>query len=281
MNQIQTIIDSLWIQAQLVFEQAKAFSFLYAEFIACLLVGSFISLFIGVMLNRSSAKKQMNSVTEAWETRYKALEINAQIDTENLEEQLQSLASEAKALHAQNKRLSETISKGNANIQRTRAESIELSRQHAETQERLQRIIQQKDREIAALSALKTQQKSIEPQARPTAKASTFSDQSSTHSEAESDVLFADTVVINSADTTALDSFDKTVQMSAGELHQQRPKSRKLVADLDEYDDLMEDTANLENVVIDDFVESTVVMDEEALAFARQSRSVSNSGTNK
>jgi hypothetical protein len=75
---------------------------------------------------------------------------------------------------------------------------------------------------------------------------------------------------INSADTVAINStelFDATVQMSAHEFVD-APRSNGRA----EQDDTLESTADLSGSAPIDMEESTIVLDEEALAFARRSK---------
>jgi myosin heavy subunit len=249
---------------------------LYSDIIACLVAASVFSVFAGWMMHRSKARKQLTATVESWEKRYRALDDSARADAENLEEQLQSVAGEAKALQATNRVLTDSLKKNDTSIQKARAESIELNRQHAETQERLQRIIQQKDREILELGNRVNQSKvaSVSTVHRKGPKivnapvAGTVSNTARRDDMAEPN--YADTVAISS-----VESFDATVQMSAQELLT-RPGTDS-PGSLSDQDDTLESTADLSGMtpaeIETELEESTVALDEEALAFARRSSS--------
>ena len=136
-------------QITITMNQTLTLLSLYSEFIACLVAASVLGLFTGWMSHRSSANKRLNASTKSWEGKLARIEAAAVADTDNLEEQLQDLALELKNLKATNKVLTESLKKNDTTIQKARAEAIELNRQNSESQERLQRVIQQKEREIA------------------------------------------------------------------------------------------------------------------------------------
>ncbi|MFK7854165.1 MAG: hypothetical protein AB8B79_08640 [Granulosicoccus sp.] len=265
MNQIQELLN----QAQPYWSELLALLSLYSEIMAALAAAGLLGLFVGWMIKRSSSKRQLATTIDSWEKRYAALEESNHADTENLEEQLQTIASEAKTLQSTNRALSDSLKKNDTSIQRSRAEAIELNRQHAETQERLQRIIQQKDREIVELGnrmhdASKRRKATGSTHIAPLI-ASVTNDQSQRFTDSE--LNHADTVAISNSEMSA-DSFDATIQMSATELSEKTGKKAALERsdDLDEF----EDTADLSGIIEDEYEESTVALDEEALAFAKR-----------
>ena len=231
---------------------------LYSDLIACLVAACVLSLVTGWMLHKSRARKQLNTTTRYWEKRHSELEEMARTDSANLEEQLQSMATDAKALQIHNRMLSESIKSNDSSAQRSRAEAIELNRQHAETQERLQRIIQQKEREILELGIRVNQ---FGP--GPGKGASSLRSELSTSADdtdilGEGEMTHADTVAINTSDM-----FDATIQMSAHELHARREESRS--------DDELESTIVINSTEAIDMEEATVALGEDVLAFARRS----------
>ena len=127
---------------------------LYAEILAVVLTASLLGLLVGLMISRSKNKRHLRKMAHSWEIKYKTLETTARSDTQNLEDQLQALANETKAVQSTNNALVATLDKNDASIQKSRAAAIELNRQHAESQEKLLRTIQQKDIEIVELNRL-------------------------------------------------------------------------------------------------------------------------------
>ncbi|MFT4727167.1 MAG: TolA-binding protein [Granulosicoccus sp.] len=274
---------------------------LYSEFIACLVAASVLSLFAGWMLSRSSAKKSMAANTKSWERRFRKIEEAATADTDNLEEQLQELAGDTRTLKATNRVLTDSLRKNDATIQKARAEAIELNRQNAETQERLQRIIQQKEREIAN-STNNSNPEADEPQDQHgstcaptkcvgsvagTSLGMAYDDDLDEEFEATLSETIdtgpndqtpeSDVAAMNNADTIAFnpsDLFDSTLQMSADDFALQ---NRQLsLPDDSEFEDIIDDTADVSGMFMDDMEESTVALDDDSLAYAKRPFPVSN-----
>ncbi len=274
---------------------------LYFELIACIVAASVLGLVVGWMMSRSSVKKRVSNAVKTWEERYKSLEESSAADTENLEEQLQEIAGELRTLKATNRVLTDSIKKHDATIQTARAEAIELNRQHAEMQERLQRVIQQKEKEMASLKGLTSTPADSSPISGSTytalagatvasdSLAGVFNDDSDEALEAtlpdNMDSAFSSDALttaladadLNTADTIAIapvDVLDATVQMSAEEfLHQSKKNAN---TDDSDFDDFIEETADISGMFMDEMEESTVALDEESLDFAKRPYSVSN-----
>ncbi|MFT5893516.1 MAG: hypothetical protein ACI8VW_000382, partial [bacterium] len=87
----------------------------------------------------------------------------------------------------------------------------------------------------------------------------------------------SDETAMDNADTIAFspsDLFDATLQMSAEDfIHKNSQLS--LPAD-SEFDDLIDDTADVTGIFIDEMDDSTVALDDESLAFAKRPFPVSN-----
>ena len=292
MNQVTTTMN-----------QISTLLSLYSEFIATLIAASVLSLFVGWMLCRSFGRKRMDAAERTWTERYQALEDSASADTENLEEQLQEIAGEIRNLKSTNRTLNDSLKKHDSTIQTARAEAIELNRQHAEMQERLQRIIQQKEKEMAELTNRATGESGQHGTSGSTYSApaknavlggallGAFSDDiddsfeetlpenidSAFISDNHSSLSSLSDLELNTADTVAInpaDLLDATVQMSASDFIHENRKSSKTTDS--EFDDFIEDTADVSGLFIDDMEESTLALDEDALDFAKHPFSVSN-----
>lgn len=253
-------------QIPIITNQIKLFLTLYSEIAACLVAASVLSLFVGWMLSRSQSKRRLERLETTWDERYTTLEETAHSDAESLEEKLQFLGNETKSLQTTNRVLTDSLRKNNSSIQEARAEAIELNRQHAETQERLQRIILQKDREIVELGIQINQKLSTPNILRSTHIAPNAATRLSRRVNrfGDSELNHADTVAINPAEL-----FDATIQLSAQDILQKPTQpSVKITPDLDESHDA---TADLSGILADELEESTVALDEEALAFAQRS----------
>ena len=254
----------------LLLSQIQTTVTLYWELLLCIAAASILGWLTGLMMQRSRHKKRTQNALKEWEERYRALDDASIADSKSLEAQLQSMAKELKSLQSTNRALTDTIKKNDTNIQQSRAEAIELNRQHTETHERLQRIIQQKDREIAELGSRLNQAASTH---RNSDLANSLPTQSSRKDVPQSDISEGD---LNNADTVAFlpgqqfgEPMDATVQMDISPAlrsrHNNSDAENEAESDLDQSFD---NTADLSGV---DLEESTIVMDEEALEYARQS----------
>lgn len=252
-------------QIQTLMNQIMPLLALYSEIIACFAAASILSLIAGWMMQKSRARKRLNAANESWGKRYHALEEISRLDAENLEEQLQNLAAETRTLQTDKKLLAESLKLNDSSIQTSRAEAIELNRQHAEAQERLQRIIQQKDRELMELGNRLNQ-------ARTSTGLKASSNINSLRGEPieSHELTYADTVAINSTDM-----LDATIQIPAEELLGKR--SKRSGGWKPGSNDTLDDSMTSDATEILDMEESTVALDEEALAYARRSRSARRS----
>ncbi|MEE9321239.1 MAG: hypothetical protein V3U76_12390 [Granulosicoccus sp.] len=284
---------------------------LYAEITACIVATGLLGLLCGTMMQRSRDKQRLNNKIEEWETKYIGIEQQARQDLERLEDRVQSSDKELKTLTLANHSLDESAKSNEASIQQARADAIELNRRQAETQERLQRVIQQKDREItelrsaasAKLSGEHTQamadavgamtvgaatgtlisdnRKSIASKRVPDLDASIHSSDTIAIDMAEPDVeLFDETVRINPLETASAVSRSPGLQRAPAQGPVEAESlSIKPVPDSSNMDDSFEatDELDLDALNID---ESTIALDEEALAFARSGgRSIKDSTT--
>ncbi len=245
---------------------------LYAEILVCILAAGVLGWIAGWMTRRARGQHKLNAMTRSWEQRYHALESASRIDAENLEEQLQSIANETKTLQSTNRTLTDTLKKHDTSNQKVRAESIELNRQHTETHDRLQRIIQHKDREILELGNRLNIDHQSSSQSASTHNA--FKSSHPTQLRASAPVLTLTESDLNSADTIAIspeqlnnDVLDATIQMTLPSALSARMSNVSTQGTVDD-DEFLDDTADLSGVGVE---ESTIAMDDEALAFAQRS----------
>lgn len=121
---------------------------LVIEILACLFAAAFLSLLVGWAIRSVLANKELSSANAAWETKHSELELRYKQDTEQLEAQVEKLDRERQQLDTQNQNISDALRDNEIGVHKARADAIELNRQQADTQERLQRIISQKDQEL-------------------------------------------------------------------------------------------------------------------------------------
>ena len=124
---------------------------LLIEIIACLAAAALFSLFIGWAIRGSVANRQLKHAEAKWQSKHEELQLQYDQDTAQLSDDIQHLDSEIKQLNARNTNMSESLRDNEISVHKARADAIELNRQQANTQERLQRIIAQKDEEITTL----------------------------------------------------------------------------------------------------------------------------------
>lgn len=118
------------------------------EIITSLFAVGFLSLFIGWVVRSILANQELKAATSSLETKRAELQLRYNQDTEHLEERIELLGKEKEQLASQNKGITETLRENEIGVHKARTDAIELNRQQAETQERLQRIIAQKDEEL-------------------------------------------------------------------------------------------------------------------------------------
>ncbi len=129
---------------------------LLIEILACLAATAFLSLFVGWAIRSALANKEIEQNNAKWEAKTAELEAGHKHDVDTLEDQLQELGTENKQLMAKNDGLDASLRENEISVHKARADAIELNRQQADTQERLQRIIAQKDEELKNLQAQAT-----------------------------------------------------------------------------------------------------------------------------
>ena len=122
-----------------------------AEILVCLAAAGVLGLFCGWMIKATISKRKLAQTIEGFDKKYAALEARNQQDVEHLEDSLQQMGDEVKTLTNSNRALNDSLRKNEASVYKSRTDAIELNRQQAETQERLQRIIMEKDEELGVL----------------------------------------------------------------------------------------------------------------------------------
>jgi len=272
---------------------------LYAEIVACIVGAGLVGLLCGWMIHSLRASGILDNTVEWWEDKYFALELEAKQDVAHLEDRLYTYDKDLKTLTLSNRSLDESAKSSEASIQQARADAIELNRQQAETQERLQRIIQQKDREITELrSAASANLSDKHVQERidgiaAVASAGTFipgkrKPAASKHtSDHDASIHSSETVSIDIADAE-FEAFDNTVRINPTQTPSANSSSPGLLrnpvqgqivgeptskgpAPKGNMDDSFDATDELNGDVLN-VDESTIALDDEALAYARSER---------
>ena len=243
---------------------------LYAEILACLLGAALIGFLTAWFMQRSRTRRRLGKLDGRWQEKLQEVEQGARQDEERLEERLQGMGQELKQLAQRNRGLEESLRKNESVVHKARADAIELNRQQAETQERLQRIIQQKDRELLELRN----------ESRP---ASSVDWHGRSASPTNSIPLHADDTAASTLAMSGLagEGFDETLRLDPSQI----PSGRTAAVQEDPrmQDDPMDSTDRLDKQRAEAFANdaefdgaSTLALDEETLDQARRS---SRSGT--
>jgi len=250
---------------------------LYSEIIVSIIGASFLGLFAGWMIQKSLSKRKLLGTIATWEDRLKESEDNARRDSEHLEDQLQSLGDEVKSLNETNRALKSNIQDNEKEVHQTRSDAIELNRQQSEAQERLQRVIQEKEQKIAELDRqpLGTSPEIADDEFDNTAIAN-FDNSQTISVEDQTEVIGTEarqrfepepdhskTTALPNTMTETLDDTARLGTTSSHEIVSTMPE--------DPFDATLDATAELVDSSLD-IEEATVALDEEALRFAKSPR---------
>jgi len=80
------------------------------------------------------AKNEVKAANAAWESKHANLELQYKQETDQLEDQLRQLDTEANQLAQRNDNISESLRENEISVHKARADAIELNRQQAYTQ---------------------------------------------------------------------------------------------------------------------------------------------------
>ncbi len=248
---------------------------LLIEILACLLAASLLSLFVGWMIRHAMASRELKASNAAWESKHSELELRYKQDTEQLEEQVTKLDNDAQLLAKRNDSISESLRDNEISVHKARADAIELNRQQADTQERLQRIIAQKDdelklfRERAAnqtMGAAKMVGTAMPDASATEAKIASLSAKREAWENERQKIISSisddqATVAIDPADLPN-EPFDRTVKINPDQM---ADLDARYAARAEELDDESDKTLTLED-------DQTVLLDDESLRNIRKQR---------
>jgi len=265
---------------------------LYSEIIVSILGASLLGLFAGWMIQKSLNKGKLAGTVALWEDRLKAAEDDARRDSEHLEDQLQSMGDEVKKLNDTNRSLKSSLQDNDTGADQERSEALEINRQQTETQERLQRIIQEKDQEISLLrSSVENGQSHnaasgiaaslaagsvIDREFADDTAVTEFENGATVNLDDQTEVLSSnvqeqlntetENTQSSTISTTIADTLDDTARLGTTSSH---PVVETLPND--PYDATLDATADMADNSMD-YEEETVALDEDALNFARAPR---------
>ncbi len=124
---------------------------LYLEVIASIVAAAVLGLLVGWFIRDVRAKRRLKATIAHWKKKSSEQAETHAVEVEELESRLQSVGEDVRELTAANRQLKSVSARNDAGVDKARSDAIELNRKQAELQDRLQRIIRQKDREISEL----------------------------------------------------------------------------------------------------------------------------------
>ena len=187
---------------------------LYSEILLCIIAATLLGWFIGTMMQKSRHQKILKSTVRDWERRYYRLEESAATKQKLLEDQLSTMNEDLEKHMANNQVLKESLRKNEHNTQQARAETIALNRQHTETHDRLQRIVQQKDKEITELGDRVNKLATLNREANSGQAVLQTAAKDQIPEYYDTDVESAATVALLQGDSQDEESLDATIQMT-------------------------------------------------------------------
>lgn len=126
-------------------------SIMLIEMFACLVAASLLGLIVGWMIKSTLAAQRLETVEHEWSSKLNKAELKAQQETGRLEDHVHQLDADLQTMRSENDSLSEALRENELIVHKARTDSIELNRQQAATQERLQLLLKTKDEELERL----------------------------------------------------------------------------------------------------------------------------------
>ncbi len=136
--------------------------FLISEILLCLLAASLLGLIIGWLCKAAFARDKLIHRDNAWRRKYKEREETLQNELNSTQQDANVLKGRIQSIESENNSLNSSLEANKSAVHKAHIEVQQLSKRQRDTQERLQKIITEKDREISRL-----QQESAKGKNRP------------------------------------------------------------------------------------------------------------------
>ena len=125
--------------------------FLISEILLCLLAASILGLIIGWLCKAAFARDKLKHRDEAWRRKLAEREESLQNELKSTQQDAGILKSRVQSIEGENQSLNSSLEANKSAVHKAHIEVQQLSKRQRDTQERLQKIITEKDREISRL----------------------------------------------------------------------------------------------------------------------------------
>lgn len=139
--------------------------FLISEILLCLLAASILGLIIGWLCKAAFARDKLKHRDEAWRRKLAEREEVLQSELKTTQQDAGELKGRMQSIEGENQTLNSSLEANKSAVHKAHIEVQQLSKRQRDTQERLQKIITEKDREISRLQQESAKGKNTPPRA--------------------------------------------------------------------------------------------------------------------
>ncbi len=139
--------------------------FLISEILLCLLAASILGLIIGWLCKAAFARDKLKHRDEAWRRKLAEREDILQSELKATQQDTGVLKNRIQTIEGENHTLNSSLEANKSAVHKAHIEVQQLSKRQRDTQERLQKIITEKDREISRLQQESAKGKNTPPRA--------------------------------------------------------------------------------------------------------------------
>lgn len=137
--------------------------FLISEILLCLLAASILGLIIGWLCKGAFARDKLKHREAAWQRKYKEQDDNYRQQVSGSEQKFADMQSRFESNEAEKLSLNSSLEANKSAVHKAHIEVQQLSKRQRDTQDRLQKIIIEKDKEISRLQQESAQGKNTPP----------------------------------------------------------------------------------------------------------------------
>ena len=140
--------------------------FLIIEIFLCLLAASLLGLIIGWLCKSAFSRRKLRKREAEWDTRYKDLEAEHHSAVDAYENERNQLGAQISSLETQKKTLNSSLEANKSAVHKAHIEVQQLSKKQKDTQDRLQKMLTDKDREISSLQRQQEENRKLQAEIR-------------------------------------------------------------------------------------------------------------------